>query len=207
MSTKTRKRTPKAILDAVLDEYRHRCAVCGKEKPQLHHIDEDPSNNVPDNLIPLCPNHHLTDQHDPTAPVDREKLRFFRRHKDPAILNERFVPLWRRCAFILNAETAEPRTLHGAAAELYDFVRELQSGTFYATRLRPLVGPFSHDRSRGVVDDKAAREYSVEAVAIAEAESDRNAIIRNRDPALELIVELLRYQNWLPDRSRFPAKS
>jgi hypothetical protein len=35
------------------------CAVCGfSDVVEIHHIDEDHSNNAIENLVPLCPNHH-----------------------------------------------------------------------------------------------------------------------------------------------------
>lgn len=35
------------------------CAECGEHRwLDLHHKDEDPSNNTPENLEVLCPNHH-----------------------------------------------------------------------------------------------------------------------------------------------------
>jgi len=64
---KKRLSIPKAISEQVLKEYRHKCAVCGRHDPQLHHIDEDPSNNDPANLMPLCPNCHIQDIHAPTT--------------------------------------------------------------------------------------------------------------------------------------------
>lgn len=37
----------------------HKCEVCGWTKTvQLHHIDEDPTNNTEFNSVILCPNHH-----------------------------------------------------------------------------------------------------------------------------------------------------
>lgn len=30
------------------------CVKCGDEKSERHHIDDDPQNNVPDNIMPLC---------------------------------------------------------------------------------------------------------------------------------------------------------
>jgi len=41
---------PKKIKEKVLDEYDHRCAVCAGDRPHLHHIDEDATNNVAENL-------------------------------------------------------------------------------------------------------------------------------------------------------------
>jgi hypothetical protein len=36
-----------------------KCVVCGFDKiVAVHHIDENKQNNNPQNLIPLCPNHH-----------------------------------------------------------------------------------------------------------------------------------------------------
>jgi hypothetical protein len=43
--TKTRQPIPRNIREKILNEYNHRCAKCGSDKPQIHHIDEDPSNN------------------------------------------------------------------------------------------------------------------------------------------------------------------
>lgn len=35
------------------------CVICGFDKiVEVHHIDENNKNNSPENLIPLCPNHH-----------------------------------------------------------------------------------------------------------------------------------------------------
>jgi hypothetical protein len=83
---KERIAIPKQIREQVLVEFNHRCAVCGADRPQVHHIDEDPSNNEPLNLLPLCPNCHLIDQHNPTGGMEIPKLLLFRRFKDPAIL-------------------------------------------------------------------------------------------------------------------------
>jgi 5-methylcytosine-specific restriction endonuclease McrA len=83
---------PRATCDALLREFHHRCAICGGDRPHIHHIDEDPSHNDLSNLLPLCPNCHLQDQHDPTAPMNRDKLQLFRAHRDPMILHERFIP-------------------------------------------------------------------------------------------------------------------
>jgi|TARA_S200002703_G_C3639886_1_gene196465 hypothetical protein len=39
--------------------HKKECAICGFDKiVEVHHIDEDSKNNSPENLIPLCPNHH-----------------------------------------------------------------------------------------------------------------------------------------------------
>lgn len=39
--------------------HEYKCVVCGFDKiVAIHHIDENKKNNKPNNLIPLCPNHH-----------------------------------------------------------------------------------------------------------------------------------------------------
>jgi len=39
--------------------HKHECVVCGENKIlDVHHYDEDRSNNKKENLIPICPTHH-----------------------------------------------------------------------------------------------------------------------------------------------------
>lgn len=102
VSKKKRLPIPRAVRDSVLREFSHRCAICGADRPQIHHIDEDPSNNDPVNLLPICPNCHLTDQHNPTAPADPQKLALFRRYKDPTILSPQFEPLFSRASYLVH---------------------------------------------------------------------------------------------------------
>ena len=55
-----RKRVPmpKSIEAQVLLANRHACCVCQKPQVQLHHIDENPANNKPDNIAVLFLPHH-----------------------------------------------------------------------------------------------------------------------------------------------------
>lgn len=40
-------------------EITSKCAICGFDKViDLHHLDENSKNNIKENLIGLCPNHH-----------------------------------------------------------------------------------------------------------------------------------------------------
>lgn len=187
---------PKGTRDAVLHEYNHRCAVCATDRPQLHHIDEDPANNAPENLLPLCPNCHLTDQHDPTRRMGVEKLALFRRYKDPAILSPEFQPLFARFQFLLSVDptdTSETERIEARVAELVGFVRALEMGSFYAGQIEQLTAtPF-----RGFItflgealDPERQRQYDESCCEY------RRHLIEVRDEIAHLVVELLRYQSW-----------
>lgn len=40
--------------------HKKKCVVCGEDKiVDVHHFDEDKENNSPENLVPLCPTHHM----------------------------------------------------------------------------------------------------------------------------------------------------
>ena len=39
--------------------HRKQCVICGEQNlVEVHHLDEDKTNNNPKNLVPLCPTHH-----------------------------------------------------------------------------------------------------------------------------------------------------
>lgn len=43
----------------VLERAEYKCQLCANSvHPEIHHIDKNPSNNSPSNLIVLCPTHH-----------------------------------------------------------------------------------------------------------------------------------------------------
>ena len=130
---KNRVPVSKAVKEKVLAEFNHRCAVCGADRPQIDHIDEDPSNNDPMNLLPLCPNCHLTDRHNPTSRIENKKLALFRQFKDPAILSPQFHPLYLRLGFVdsINLSDEPVESLEKQANELIDFIRALNMGSFY----------------------------------------------------------------------------
>lgn len=139
----TRESIPKKLKDTLLDEYDHRCAVCGGDRPHIHHIDEDASHNELHNLLPLCPNCHLRDQHNPTRKIDISKLQLFRKYKDPAILKPQFHPIYLRQCFLSTVVPGEDPTadLESQATELIEFIQALAMGDFYGKRLTELVGP------------------------------------------------------------------
>src|SRR5262245_21799134 len=39
-----RKSLPKSVRERILNEWNHKCAICGKERPQIHHIDGNHDN-------------------------------------------------------------------------------------------------------------------------------------------------------------------
>jgi hypothetical protein len=186
---------PKKISEAVLGEYSHRCAICGSDRPHLHHIDEDPSNNDPNNLLPLCPNCHLRDQHNPTHRIQVAKLQMFRSFKDPAILKPQFHPVFTRQEFLAAvAEGEEPVSeLERKANELTELVQALEMGDFYAKRLAELVGPLRYGFVMSLGDGPDP-EY--ERQLRRRNRDYRAKLIANRSAAQALLVELLRYQRW-----------
>jgi len=186
---------PKKISDAVFSEYSHRCAICGSSHPHLHHVDEDSSNNDPENLLPLCPNCHLRDQHNPTRKIDIAKLKIFRRLKDPAILKPQFHPIFIRQEYLSEVESDDSTTevLEDLSNELIEFVRELEMGGFYGKRLQELLGGESYAfvmRIDGGPDLEYERQLRQRNRAY------RARLIANLPHVQELLVEMLRYQRW-----------
>ena len=196
---KERERIPAKPREQVLKEFNHRCAKCGADRPHLHHIDEDPSNNDPMNLIQLCPNCHLTDQHDPTRLIEPGRLRLFRRHRDPTILTPQFQPLFKRMRFLDEIDlecdeiVQEANTCLFRALELFSFVSSLEMGAFYGSELGQMLARSYSTRwvpgtkvrlvFFGEHDPSWAKEYCEQVYSL-------------REPVYELIVELLRYQDW-----------
>ena len=184
---------PRPARERVLSEFCHRCAICGGEKPQVHHIDENPTNNDLLNLLPLCPNCHLTDQHNPTAPMDPAKLALFRKFKDPTILSPQFEPLFARFRFLNNRdESIAADTIGDCIEELVAFVRSLSMGQFYGDKIASLL--------------KMPMQFGVLVAQLPEPEYQRHRAEHNaeclavldsgREEVLRLVIELLRYQPW-----------
>src|SRR5205085_2149445 len=156
---KTRTAIPREIRDKVLKEFHHKCAIDGKVDPQIHHIDENPSNNDPLNLIPLCPNCHLIDQHNPTEPIDARKLAIFRRYKDPTSLTPQFHPMFTRLLFLLEFQSLDQNdSVEDDISDLIEFIGQLEMGSYYAKKIQKLL-----DRPRYAdyaVGDHYGRVYS-----------------------------------------------
>ena len=199
-----RSTVPRAVRQHVLDEFNHLCAICAAPKPHLHHIDEDPSNNAPLNLLPLCPNHHLTDQHNPTHRIAPGRLRLFRIHKDPAILCPQFEPLYRRLEILQRPEELQYVRCLAAAEDLCAFVAELNMGRYFAERIAAFMMPegmrvpvsmFPGETptARGVLASIYMNRHVTHEDFAARLHGARELIVGT-------IVELLRYQDWR-DRS------
>ncbi|MDD5058275.1 MAG: HNH endonuclease signature motif containing protein [Sideroxydans sp.] len=190
-----RETIPKKTKEALLDEYDHRCAVCGGDRPHVHHIDEDASHNDLSNLLPLCPNCHLRDQHNPTRKVEIQKLQLFRQFKDPAILKPQFQPIFTRQLFLeniaLNNEAVD--SIETQANELIEFVRSFEMGEFYGKKLNEFIGPLRRAfiMSLGPGSDLRYEEQRRNA-----NRDYRQHLLTNRESARALLVELLRYQGW-----------
>jgi hypothetical protein len=185
---KKRAAIPKAISEQVLKEFRHKCAICGRHEPHLHHIDEDPSNNTIENLLPLCPNCHLQDSHDPTAPVDSYKIQLFRRIKDPLIFDPRFHPLWSRLRFLRENESDRAESWKWSCNNLCEFVKALNMGQYYSNLIMGVLkAPHEHYI---VHQHKQGKKISKENINLNELHIFCATVIE------DMCVEMLRFQKW-----------
>ncbi len=191
--TVTRKPIARSLRTALLKEFHHRCAICGVHNPQIHHIDEDPGNNAPSNLIPLCPNCHLIDQHDPTRPIHPDRLALFRRFRDPSILAPGFEPVFRRLQFVVRPDSIESyEHFKASRRDLLLFVKVMSMGEYYAARLEEVTS-----RGLSVVSPGAdATASQIGEVIRLNRDMSRTMALNNAPDILALVVEMLRYQAW-----------
>jgi hypothetical protein len=189
---KPRLTIPRTTRDVVLREFNHRCAVCGADHPHVHHIDENPTNNDTKNLIPLCPNCHLTDMHNPTARIEPARLLLFRNFKDPTILRSQFEPLFRRLQFLDNiSNAANVGELAEKCEELSQFVSVLNMGEFY----KGAIGKLTKRPPRGYSVRLGGRDPEHEALVRRHDQEYREQLRSAREQVYALAVELLRYQD------------
>lgn len=155
------------------------------------------------NLLPLCPNCHLVDNHNPTSSVDPSKLALFRRYKDPVVLSPHFHPLFTRFKYLLDIGTGTSwDSLHHATVELIAFINVLNMGAFYHRQVDELL--IDHSPSMGFSDEP---ETILQERMLRREEQYRAQIIKNREKAIELIIEMLRYQDWPSIGKRFRGES
>lgn len=190
---KVRKKPASDLRNSVLNEYAHKCAFCGKERPHLHHIDLDPSNNDPHNLLPLCPNDHLNDVHNPTQKRDAELLSTFRKHKDPMILSPQFEPIFRRARFIFGEFNALSFIeIDNLVHDLVHFVGHLKMGSYYSTVIREAFG---YDGEHPLYVEDQEKDFERRKTAMTE--SARRIVAENGAEIIKLLVEQIRYQDWV----------
>jgi hypothetical protein len=198
---KKRPAIPKGVSDAVLKEYSHLCAICAEKDPQLHHLDENRENNEPLNLIPLCPNCHLTDQHNPTSQRPAVLLALFRRCKDPFVLLPQFMPIFERMRFLYSDFGSEAHDkLWDWVIDFSDFIEALEMGGYYAKKIVSLLTP---PPSVGIAYSRSDPEGLLRYDAWTQERNREYVIIltRARPQVEKLTIELLRYQGWtLPEK-------
>lgn len=190
-----RSAVPKATREAVLAEFKGACAICAAHSPQLHHIDENPQNHAASNLIPLCPNCHLRDQHNPTHQHEPEKLRLFRLHKDPAILKAQFHAVFLRQRFLQNLQDSEDDVEHieRDVEELIALVECLEMGRFYAKQIDQLISP---QRRPAIIAALAENDPKYLQQVKDENRLYRRTLLINFPAVQALLIEQLRFQLW-----------
>ena len=187
----TRKAIPKKVKDAVLKEFDHRCAICACDRPQIHHIDENHTNNDINNLLPLCPNCHLSDQHNPTRKISILRLKLFRDYKDPFILKSQFEPIFSRSEFLdlIQENNISANECAEKSKELIEFIKFFEMGGFYSEKLEELIKQKGYVGSWNLDGDNSERIREHDSSYLKSLKS-------NTEEAKKLIVELLRYQKW-----------
>lgn len=172
---KTRTNIPQKTREAIFKEYHHKCAFghANPPAPELHHIDGDPSNHDPLNLLPLCPNCH-------SSKLNPRILSVFRKYKSSEILSAQFEQLFNKTTLIFDLSDDDYYPYCYALGEdLVSFVRTLKKGKYYAPKIDKLI------RAIPELDRETPEEYK--------------AFHRQRcEDIMTLIVELLPFQGWKP---------
>lgn len=169
--------------------------------PQLHHIDENPSNSVAENLLPLCPNCHLQDLHDPTGAPDPLKIKLFRRTKDPFVLDSRFDPIWKRIRFLTPGRDETDEAWGYSVTLLLRFIESFNMGAYYRDRIYTILdAPFDHFQFYRKRDGLPCNMDDFPS------EGDYDFAVQSyRAQAVEdLCVEMLRYQGWTLNKQPDP---
>jgi hypothetical protein len=174
---KTRTPILKKTKEAILKEYHHKCAFghANPPQPELHHIDGNPSNNDSLNLLPLCPNCHSY-----ISKFDPRILLLFRKYKKNEILATEFKPLFNKVALISELSDDDYFSYCFALGkDLVAFVSTLKNGKYYAPKINKLI------RAAPEPDPETPEEWKA-------------SLKQRRENIMELIAELLTFQNWKP---------
>jgi hypothetical protein len=199
--TKQRTKIPKSVQEQVLKEYKHRCARCGGDDPNLHHIDENPSNNDPLNLIPLCPNCHHNWAHNPSSGIDAGRLLLFRLHKQPLILVPQFYPLYKRLQFlnVIN-DDANVDDLRKSSSEFIRLIKAQEMGAFYGAEIGKLLRYPEFTASFSIGWGGRIPQWYIDG-----KNNERPQYLKQlreaRERVYELVIEMLSYQKWAADSS------
>jgi hypothetical protein len=197
---KTRVSIPRSSRHSVLKEFNHRCAACGKTKPKIHFIDENPANGDAMNLLPLCPTVHLFDPHNPTGKMEQDKLRLLRHFKDPSVLKPQFHTIYRRLRFLDELDKyGTIEQISQKVDELISFLVSFEMGVYYGGQIHQLlkvpgmVLPPIEQPSRGLIDNATERLRQIDR---QHEEKFRQQLVDVQDEVLFLCVEMLRFQKW-----------
>jgi hypothetical protein len=161
-------------------------------------VREDRTNNEELNLLPLCPSCHLTDLHDPTAPVDRLKLRLFREYRDISILAPEFHPIFRRLRFVLDPESLQSvDEAHTQVTDLIAFLHQFDKGQYYHVQVNELLTVRPYREWVASLDEPdgahAARKRDHDERELARF---KRAVAEQRAKVMGFVVEMLTYQPW-----------
>jgi hypothetical protein len=210
---KLRTNIPKAISEKVLKEYNNHCARCNSSSPELHHIDEDPSNNEILNLIPLCPNCHQNWAHSSLANVNPLLIKLLRRYKNKKMLANEFVPLLRRLEFLEHIKSMESSEIEKSIKNLLELISHHEKGGFFASQIVDKIGEYPRYMPGFLVYDYVAKELTPETKRFMKQQLDRHIVAwniynvqlyENRYLVYEAIDELLSYQNWRDENQKTP---
>lgn len=124
--------------DKILVEFNHSCVCCGALFHEVHHIDEDPSNNAEDNLIVLCPNCHQGKVHGKSIKITPEQLRLYKTTKNKGVFKPVYNAIRKRITFVEKDEYENLTSdeISTKVKDLIGFINTLKQGEYYAQKLK-----------------------------------------------------------------------
>ncbi len=192
MKRKDRIRVPQKIRDEVLVEFHHTCVRCDAPYHEVHHIDGDPSNNIKDNLIVLCPNCHQGKVHGKSIKITHEQLRLYKKMKSKAVFKPIYYAVKNRFEFI-EAKKYEYLTVDEISTEsqdLIEFISTLSHGEYYVRKLEECL----RKPRLGIMRTFDTPQHILEHYRKKQEEQLRTQIEDNRDKILRLVLECLELQ-------------
>jgi hypothetical protein len=207
---KKRKSIPLKIEKQITKQYSNLCAICGKADPQVHHIDENPSNNEPLNIIPLCTDCHLIKIHKKNI-YPREIIRLFRVYKSKLILSDKFLPIFNRMKFLLAEDISsyDSKVLQSEYNDLISFIKAMEMGILYAGKIKKLLY-FPLEYHVEIVAYPPDPEYDAlvgrsSSSTYSSKSNNKGSSIKaftdmyreNKEKVIGLIIEQLIYQKWV----------